>query len=670
MLELHKPLRIKDIMGQGVRLPSDNIADLLTDDDLHAIASECWTQYAADLDTLDEERTLLAEIEREIKPYLGEYRSNSTRANCAKLPVIAKACYGFSARAYPLIFEAEQLVEYKTKGRPIKRQAMQQGQGEEAQQQPADGDTDLKRAAADRMGTYTTWQLRDKLPEWEDDVHALLARYAATGMMFKKIFWNEAEARVDYQLISRSNLIINRCATDMAKDPFSFVENIYGYEAQEMMMGGEWLDVAEDMALEYDKCYGKMEQSTRLDLDGDGYPEPYIVTMLAQSEFGEGGDCGGVGTVVRIERNWEGMPEFNGSKVARIKARCDYIPYRFWPSLDGSFYGWGFPHLILSAARSANTSLNSLLDAGELANTAMGFIKPDARIKRGETKVERGTFSELHTIDGNLAAAVYQLQFQPPSQALFDLMQFCLTYAEEASGMRDVLQGEAIGANIPATTIMAQTDEALKPFKAILRGFKASLSKEFRAFFRFNCEHPDDAAYRNLLDDPQASMAQDFDLDSWDSYPTLNVQDVTAMQSMAKSQDVLGMAANGMVAPKPAARFHLRTIRVPEDQITELLEFEPTSQDKQLQLAVAQKDAMDAQNKQMELQYKMEQLRQANRKVDVDEAKANADIGKTLAETQEIAERVALDDRAQQIDYIKSTAEMEARENEREEQGK
>ena len=76
-----------------------------------------------------------------------------------------------------------------------------------------------------------------------------------------------------------------------------------------------------------------LEQHTYLDLDQDGYSEPYIVTVELDSH-----------KVLRI------VPRFNGdsvvvdekSKVISIEAIQYYTKYSFIPNPDGGFYDSGY----------------------------------------------------------------------------------------------------------------------------------------------------------------------------------------------------------------------------------------------------------------------------------------------------------------------------------------
>ena len=95
--------------------------------------------------------------------------------------------------------------------------------------------------------------------------------------------------------------------------------------------------------------YVCLEQHTYLDLDDDGYSEPYIVTVEYNSK-----------KVLRI------VPRFDESKimvdekgkVVSIEAKQYYTKYGFIPNPDGGFYDIGFGRLLGPLNNSANTIIN------------------------------------------------------------------------------------------------------------------------------------------------------------------------------------------------------------------------------------------------------------------------------------------------------------------------
>jgi len=118
-----------------------------------------------------------------------------------------------------------------------------------------------------------------------------------------------------------------------------------------------------------------VEQHTYLDLDGDGYREPYIVTVHLGQE-----------KVMRIVARFDedGVYE-NEGEIYKITPIQYFTKFGFIPNPDGSFYDIGFGQLLTPLNETINTLINQLLDSGTLANRAGGFISKGIRMKEENT---------------------------------------------------------------------------------------------------------------------------------------------------------------------------------------------------------------------------------------------------------------------------------------------
>jgi len=140
-----------------------------------------------------------------------------------------------------------------------------------------------------------------------------------------------------------------------------------------------------------------IEQHLWLDLDDDGYKEPYIVTY-------------GGGKVARIVAGFdlEGV-KVKGTKIVRIE-RIDYFTkYGFVPNPDGSFYDIGFGLLLGPINETINTTLNQLLDAGTMSNRSAGFLGRGARIKGGEHSFNPFEWKQVLSTGDDLRKAIVTL---------------------------------------------------------------------------------------------------------------------------------------------------------------------------------------------------------------------------------------------------------------------
>ena len=111
--------------------------------------------------------------------------------------------------------------------------------------------------------------------------------------------------------------------------------------------------------------YTIIEQHTYLDLDDDGYKEPYIVTFHKESH-----------KVLRIAARYDDttIKMDEDGKIKKIDAIQYYTKFGFIPNPDGSFYDIGFGVLLGPINESVNTLINQLVDAGTLNNLQSGFL--------------------------------------------------------------------------------------------------------------------------------------------------------------------------------------------------------------------------------------------------------------------------------------------------------
>ena len=109
-------------------------------------------------------------------------------------------------------------------------------------------------------------------------------------------------------------------------------------------------------------------------MDGDGYKEPYIVTVHKDTQ-----------KVVRVLARWQPdavepvVGKYNKLEVGRIEPDHYFTHFGFIPNPDGSMNYLGFGQLLSPLNESVNSVLNQLLDSGTLYNAGGGFIGRGAR---------------------------------------------------------------------------------------------------------------------------------------------------------------------------------------------------------------------------------------------------------------------------------------------------
>jgi chaperonin GroES len=187
--------------------------------------------------------------------------------------------------------------------------------------------------------------------------------------------------------------------------------------------------------------------------------------------------------------------------VVKITPEHYYTKFSLIPNPDGGFYDIGLGYLLNPLNETANTLVNQMLDAGTLQNTGGGFIggpaaqgRPDppraGRIHPGrrEGRGDQGKPRPAH--------------LPGPSPVLFQLLGLLIEHVKDVASVKDVLSGESVPANQPATTTLALIDQGLKVFTAIYKRLHRSLKQEFKKIYRLNSLFLDPEVYFRFQDVP------------------------------------------------------------------------------------------------------------------------------------------------------------------------
>ena len=411
------------------------------------------------------------------------------RASNVLFPLITEAADQFAARAYPAIINNKNVVKGLVYGEdkgvpeldPETGGPMQNPEtGEPVWQIPPGA----KRRRADRIGEHMSWQLLEEQPEWESDTDTMLAILAIVGCEFRKTYYDPAMGRNVSCRISAKNLVINYWAKSMQTAP-RITERIYlyPYEIKEKQASGQFIHVdfglsqEENANSDEDAPHLFLEQHRRLDLDGDGYGEPYVVTVHHQSQ-----------RVVRIVACYdpEDIITTDTQTIVRIPAIEYYTKYDFLPNKEGGIYGQGLAHNLLPINRSVNTTLNMLIDAGHLQNVGGGFIGKGMSLHSGMFKFQPGEYKPINAMGSAVRDSIVHLDHKGPSPVLFSLLGMLVEAGKSISSVKDVMTGELKAQTMSPTVFMAMIEQGLKVFTAIYKRIFRSLKSEFDKLYRLN----------------------------------------------------------------------------------------------------------------------------------------------------------------------------------------
>lgn len=477
-------------------------------------------------------------------------------------PLMTTAAIQFAARAYPAIIRDRNVVKGSVIGsdtgeiNPMFVQAVQNLQAlqqqnpntpippEVAQQLPAQWlvPPGAKQMRADLIGRHMSWQLLNQQEEWEPQTDTLLICLPIVGTMFRKTYYDPSLGRNMSETVTAMDLCVNYYARSFETAP-RHTESIrlYPWEIEERIRSGLYLD--EDYGHDsMPDAYGDpnsqtdedapttfLQQHRRWDLDGDGYAEPYIVTVARDS-----------GKLARISAGFDmsGVHWTPEGKVRKIDKIAVYTKYGFIPSPDSKVYDLGFGHLLFPINEAINTTLNQMFDAGHLQIVGGGFIGGGLSINTGALRFQMGEYKPVNVLGGNIRDQVFPLPFPGPNAILMQLLVFLVEAGERVASVKDIMTGDMPGDNTSGITTLAVIEQGLKVFSAIYKRVHRSLGYEFKKLYRLNRLYLPDVDNFKDGDDWRMISRADYEAGAGVE-PVSDPQMVTDMQRLGRAQFML-----------------------------------------------------------------------------------------------------------------------------------
>jgi len=603
-----------------------NLADKQPKEVLADLTTKVLEGYKIDLasrsewEKLNEQIIDLAKLLVKKKVYAGEVVAN------VKYPLIINACIQFAARAYPELIKGNEVVKGKVVG--------------------TDPDN-LKFDKAQRISRFMSFQLLSMMEDWEEGVDQLLFTLPAIGCVFKKSYFDSIERKSVSQIVFADDLVVNYFAESLERAP-RVTHKIYLYhnEIVERINSGVFIkfDVAELGQATSDKTADVdddtphlfLEQHRWYDLDGDGYQEPYVVTIHEQSQ-----------KLVRISPRFAtdgiirksdeaGVVDPNGP-IVKIIPEQYFTRFLFMPAIDGGFYGMGFGSLLMSSNSAINTVINQLLDAGTLSNRQSGFLGRGLKLGRGKSiQVKSGEWKPVDATGDDLRKNIFPMPVREPSNVLFQLLGLLIESGKELAGMTEILAGNSPGANVPAESVLALIEQGLQVYSAIHKRLYRSQYKEFIKLRRLNALYLDQMTYGAVLDDQAAIVQADFSSADFDVVPVADPNSTTMMQRLLKAKAMLELRGQGL-NDQEILRSYLLALDI--EDVERFMPSEDQS-DPEEELTVQKLQAEIA-----ELNAKIEKLGAETQKILAEVPKVQIEQEETIAGMQNDAVKLALQDK-------------------------
>jgi len=514
-----------------------NIAEAMEEQDLYTVGYHVWKGFEADKESRSawekrtEESMKLALQVAEAKSFPWPGASN------VKFPLVTIAALQFHARSYPVLINGETPVQCRVIG---------------------DDPTGQKDARAHRVSQHMSYQILEEDLNWEAEMDRVLISQPIVGCAFKKSYFDPILKHNVSENILAKDFVVNYWTKDLATSPrVTQIQYMSRNDIYERVARGLFVKMTEimpaavpqsNLTLAQNKAQGMqapdsvdestpyeiLEQHTYIDLDGDGYAEPYIVWMRRDTK-----------QILRIVARYftTSIERDDKGNVLRITPETYFTKFPFIPSPDGGFYDLGFGSLLGPLNQSIDTILNQLIDCGTMANTAGGFLSRGIKLRGGNYNFAPLEWKHVDTTGDDLRKGIVPLPVREPSQVLFTLLNLLINYGERIGGSVDILSGQNPGQNTAAETTRTMAEQGMKIFSGIFKRTYRSLKDEFRKLYRLN------QLYLEGVEDYNSDTGQNFiDADDYsgpvsDVRPSADPNIVSDTQRIQQASALLQLAS-------------------------------------------------------------------------------------------------------------------------------
>jgi chaperonin GroES len=529
-------------------IDSINIAKDLKDDFLNDLGAKVIREYEIDESSREEWKTNVDKAMKIARQVIEKKNFPWVDASNVKYPLVTVAAIQFAARAYPEIIKGNDVVKCRVKGEDPK--------GE-------------KKRIGERVADHMSWQLTEEMEDWEEDTDRLLHVLPIVGFLYRKTYFSPL-LKCNVSEVSLPDNVVVHYKTKNLKTCRRLTEilTFYKNDIREFIASGLWLDPDIDTlnpdaehSEDEDPPYEFLEQHRWIDLDNDGYEEPFVVTVHKDSQ-----------KVVRIVARFdESGINHDNKKVIRIEPIQYYTKIPFIPALDGSFYDIGFGVLLNAVNESVNTLINQLLDSGTMANTGGGFVSNGIQLGKkggGTISVKPNEWKVVNAGSGVLKDAFFPFPVREPSDVLFKLLVLLIQAGKDIAQTQEVNLGGPQPGNTPAATSLMQVEQGQQVYGSIFKRIYRAFKTEFKKIFELNIKYgfltndktTEPSVEFHFKGKGQKVFQKDYKEKSYDIVPVADPKLVSDVQRIARMQATMAASGRPHVKEDVLTRLMLETV--------------------------------------------------------------------------------------------------------------
>jgi len=463
-------------------IKSPNLCDQFEQVDLDRIGAWIWDGYNRDkMSRSTWERRMEAAMDLAMQVQKDKTWPWPGCSNVV-FPLVTIGALQFSAQAYPQIVQGNRVVRYRVIG--------------------SDGGEVRKRAT--RISRHMSWQVLEEDESWEEQHDRMLINLAIVGCNFMKSYFDASKGYPVDELVMARDLVVDYSAKSIdGAARKTHVLPMYRNEIYERIMQKTYRDVREEAWFNQapassmsetpgkdlrqgvansqpDKAsaYTMLEQHVLLDLDKDGYEEPYIGRIEKVSKKL-------VRLVARVDDERQ-IQRTREGEIIKITATEYFTKMSFIPSPDGSIYDLGFGIFLGPVNEAVNSGINQLLDNGTMQNSIGGFLGRGAKIRGGVYTMAPWEWKRVDSNGDDLRKNLVPYPERQPSTVMFQLVGLLIDYANRVAGTTDTQIGESPGQNTPAQTYQGMQEQGKQTYKMIFKRVWRSMKQEFKKRYNIN----------------------------------------------------------------------------------------------------------------------------------------------------------------------------------------
>lgn len=322
------------------------------------------------------------------------------------------------------------------------------------------------------LANWVCSQLRTVDQDWVTDTDPLILHMTVTGLGWRKRWFDEMQGQFRSTFLNINEVIINDSAKTLDRVPrITHKIQKYPYEIQRSIEMGHWIDYEPNFDdVDPQELQEFYECDMWLDMDGDGYDEPYTVTVNRED----------IPCVVKCVPRWTKKTVVDTKEMLIFRPHRRYYAYKMIPDPKGSFFPRGFGWLLNKTENSADRLLAAIDDTAKSTGENGGIAAVGGIGLPDVIELKSNRMTTINT-DGRPISEV--VSFFPSKQVtpgMFSALDKMLTLGDRLAGTLNLLENAP--ASMTATLAKGIIDNGAQNHSAVHRRIIGSITEEVRSF--------------------------------------------------------------------------------------------------------------------------------------------------------------------------------------------